>query len=198
MEFAGRTLVIAAMILVAMAVESRAATIKGRIVSDRINNFENFVVFIKQADPKFFTAPQDPVINLQEGIRIIPMIQPVVRGTKVIFVNNDSAVHNLHTFTKNPISFDFSIGPGSRYGPIKFDKEGEVMLLCNMHAQMKGYILVLQNPYFAKVDKKGFFTITNVPPGEYELMTWHDEYISFTRKVVIKNLGETASAQFKY
>lgn len=181
-----------------LAGQSAAATIKGRIFSERIENLENFVVFIKQADSRFFTAPKEPVRSFQRDYHFIPRVLPIVRGTSVVFTSHDSGTHNIHTFKNEPIFFDFSILQDSEYGPIRFNDEGEVMLLCNMHAQMKGFILVLQNPYFSKTGREGSFTIQNVPPGKYELMTWHEEYKSFSQEIVIKSFDEITKAHFRY
>jgi len=178
--------------------EGTAATIKGRIVSERIQNLENFVVFIEQDDSKLFTAPNEPVKSIQRDYRIVPRVLPIVRGTKVIFVSYDPGVHNIHTFADEPIFLDFFLLQNAEYGPVRFDDEGEVMLLCNIHAQMKGFILVLQNPYFAKTGKEGTFIIQGVPPGKYNLTTWHEEYKSFTQKIVIESADEIVTPQFTY
>lgn len=193
-----RKIVTAILLCLIFGGESMSATIKGRIASERIKNLENFVVFIEQADSELFTVPTEPVKSIQKDYRIIPHVLPIVRGTKVIFISYDLGVHNIHTFANDPIFFDFSISQNEEYGPVKFDDEGEVMLLCNMHAQMKGFILVLQNPYFAKTGKDGTFTIEDVPTGKYDLTTWHEEYKSFTQKIVIKRFDEIVTTQFTY
>jgi len=33
--------------------------------------------------------------------------------------------------------------------------------------------LAVTNPYFAKTDEQGRFTMTDVPPGTYKLVVWH-------------------------
>jgi hypothetical protein len=38
---------------------------------------------------------------------------------------------------------------------------------------MEGFIVVLQNPFFAVTDKDGHYEIQNVPPGTYQLAAWH-------------------------
>ena len=50
---------------------------------------------------------------------------------------------------------------------------------------MPGFILSLDNPYFTVTDRKGNFTIENVPPGTYTLKTWHEGYKSVSHEVTV-------------
>ena len=48
-------------------------------------------------------------------------------------------------------------------------------MLCNLHLEMNGYILVVPTPYFALTGNDGTFTIKDVPPGTYTLKTWSED-----------------------
>ena len=54
-----------------------------------------------------------------------------------------------------------------------------------------GYIVLLNNPYFALTNRSGQFIIENVPPGRYTLKTWHEKFKPVTNEVVVKT-GETS------
>jgi len=178
--------------------QGHAADIRGRLVSSRIDSFENFVVYIKHADPKTFKAPAEPVRSVREGMRIIPRVLPVVARSKVTFVNRDRELHNIHTVLGAPAYFNFGVPPDSEYGPVRLPRQGEVMLLCDIHPQIQGYILVLQNPYFSAVDREGRFTIIKVPAGRYELWTWSEEYKSLSLPVTVGESGGAVEVEFKY
>jgi hypothetical protein len=72
------------------------------------------------------------------------------------------------------------------------------MLLCDIHQELRGFILVLQNPFFSSVDKKGNFTIKKVPKGEFEIETWHNEFISKKQRLIIKDNEKRKLVQFTY
>jgi hypothetical protein len=47
------------------------------------------------------------------------------------------------------------------------------VMQCGFHAYMESWGVAVSNPYFAKTDEQGRFTITDVPPGTYKLVIWH-------------------------
>ncbi len=110
-----------------------------------------------------------------------PYVLPVVKGTTVEFINSDELQHNVFGVGAD----EFNLGNWTK-GIARehtFNKLGEVAILCNVHPEMEAYILVLQNPYFAKPDSSGKFRIEDVPPGEYVVKAW---YHGKTKKQTIK------------
>jgi hypothetical protein len=47
------------------------------------------------------------------------------------------------------------------------------VMQCGFHAYMESWGVAVTNPYFAKTDEQGRFTLTDVPPGTYKLVVWH-------------------------
>lgn len=47
------------------------------------------------------------------------------------------------------------------------------VMQCGFHAYMESWGVAVTNPYYAKTDEAGRFTITDVPPGTYKLIVWH-------------------------
>ena len=75
---------------------------------------------------------------------------------------------------------------------------GHVVLLCNIHAEMEGHIVVLQNPFFAVTGKDGLYEIKDVPPGQYTVTTWYPQpkkLKSKSAKVTVA-AGKTAKLDF--
>jgi hypothetical protein len=53
---------------------------------------------------------------------------------------------------------------------------------------MRAYVVVLETPYFAVTDRRGFFQIREIPAGTYEVRWWSETCGSGTAGTV--TLGE--------
>jgi hypothetical protein len=54
-------------------------------------------------------------------------------------------------------------------------RNGVVDLKCNAgHVWMNAEMLVVKHPYYVVTDEHGFFKLTDVPAGEYEIEAWHE------------------------
>ena len=53
-------------------------------------------------------------------------------------------------------------------------KSGLVRVECDAHGWMLGWVYVADNPYYAVTATDGTFTLANVPPGSYTLVTWQE------------------------
>lgn len=150
----------------------RGGAITGRISATGLRDASGTVVYIASA-PGPFTPHTTPTMD-QTGIRFEPHVLPIVVGTTVNFLNSDDVQHNVFTPSAAGDLFNLGTWPKGTSKPHTFSKMGKVELLCNVHHEMHGYILVLQNPFFAVADKNGTFRIDDVPPGTYSLKVWHE------------------------
>lgn len=135
------------------------------------------VVYVDTVAGKTFPAPKDhPVIN-QKGLMFSPHIVVVQQGTTVDFLNSDTVAHNVFwpsiggdkKLTKN-----LGTWPKGEKRSFTVDKSGVVPLLCNVHPDMMGYLIVSPTPYFAETDDSGNYKIKDVPDGSYKLVVWHE------------------------
>jgi hypothetical protein len=118
---------------------------------------------------------------LQKEKRFVPHVLAVPVGSLVNFKNEDEIFHNV--FSLNP-KFDTGLSKAGVATPVKFDKPGVVELLCNIHATMIGYLVVVDSPWYAVADGSGAFSIKNVPPGEYDAQVWHENAAAPVKKKV--------------
>ncbi len=132
------------------------------------------VVYIQQAAGTF-TPPGKPVEMDQKQMQFIPHVLPVVAGTTVKFLNSDPTPHNV--FSPDSEKYNLGTWPQGQSKDYAFTKCAKppcvYTQLCRVHPEMEGYVVVLQNSYFAVTDKTGHYQIEGVPPGSYTVAVWH-------------------------
>jgi len=159
--------------LMALALAASAGSISGKVsgVSGKS------VVYVDTIAGKTFPAPtQHPVMD-QKGLLFAPHILVVEIGTTVDFLNSDNVAHNVFwTAVGSDKKAGHNLGtwPKGEKRSFTFDKAGVVPLLCNVHPEMAGYLIVSPTPYFAETDDSGNYKIKDVPDGSYTLTVWHE------------------------
>ncbi len=150
-----------------------AGDVKGTVKVLGGKGLENVVVYIERVEGKTFSPPAKPVILDQVRMTFVPHILPILAGTTIDFPNSDSTRHNVFSPSKL-MKFNLGTYPAGVTKKLVFDKPGVITILCNVHPEMSGFILVLQNPYYAMPDRRGVYTISEVPPGKHRLIAWHE------------------------
>jgi plastocyanin len=176
--------------LLAAGSTAYAGSITGTVTVPGMSDKANAVVYIEKIDGKTFPPPQQPAVLDQRGKEFIPRILPVLVGTKVDFLNSDSFAHNVFTPDGCADSFDLGTWPAGDTRSFTFKKPCEVVILCNVHAEMMAFVLAVETPYFAVTDADGTYTIPDVPDGEYSVSVWHERFNKKTNRSITVN-GET-------
>jgi hypothetical protein len=146
-------------------------SIVGTVKAMGISSNADAVVYIEQASGTFTPG----VGNMdQKSMQFIPHVLPVLIGTTVKFLNSDPTPHNV--FSPDG-KFNLGTWPQGQTKDYVFDKCAKFpcayTLLCRVHPEMEGFIVVLQNPFFAVSGKDGHYAIENVPAGKYSVGIWH-------------------------
>jgi plastocyanin len=140
--------------------------VHGKLVPDA-------VVVATPSDPKMaqhYKAPTDAIDQVDK--QFVPFVKPVFVGSMVRFPNSDHIRHQVYSFSPAK-KFELPLYGGTNAPPVVFDKPGVVVLGCNIHDWMVGYIYVSETPFFAKTAAAGTATIGEMPPGEYAVRVWH-------------------------
>lgn len=170
--------VFAAGLVLALAGASRANDIKGKVSVQGIKSAENIAVYVDVIPDKKFDAPKEHVVIDQRKMAFLPHVVAVLQGTTVEFLNSDPVGHNVYwpSISGNKkLSHNLGTWPKGEKKPFQFNDLGVASLLCNVHPEMSGYVVVVPTPYFAVTDKDGNFEIKNVPAGKYTLKTWSED-----------------------
>jgi plastocyanin len=112
------------------------------------------------------------VIMDQRQKQFVPNVLVVQTGTGIDFPNSDQIEHQVYSFSPAK-TFQLSLYAGHKYPPIVFDHAGLVVIGCNIHDQMIGYIYVTDSPWFARSDDAGQWSLHDLPAGSYRLTAWH-------------------------
>ncbi len=166
-------------------------------VSGKVSGVSGKSVVYLDAPGKTFPAPtQRPVMD-QKGLMFQPHIMAVQQGTTVEFLNSDSVQHNVFWPSvggDKKQTHNLGTWPKGEKRSFKFDKAGAVPLLCNVHPEMAGYIVVSPSPFFAETDESGNYKIENVPDGSYTATAWHEGAKTQNKPVTVS--GSEAKADF--
>jgi plastocyanin len=167
------TMMMVMAVIAMMSLAASAGTISGKVSGVSGES----VVYVDAIAGKTFPAPTaKPVID-QKGLVFQPHIVVVEQGTTVEFLNSDKVAHNVFWPSvggNKKLTHNLGTWPQGEKRPFKFDNAGAVPLLCNVHPEMAGYVVVSPTPYFALTDKSGEYKIENVPDGSYTVTAWHE------------------------
>ena len=170
--------------------------ITGTVKCKRVRYPENVVVYIENIGDNKFPAPEEHGVVDQFNLTFVPHVIAIQLGTTIDFPNSDSVRHNVLSPPDCPIQFNLGTYDVGVVKHVTFDKPGEIPLLCNVHAEMSAFVIVLENPYFSITGKDGVFKIENVPAGTYKLSAWHERLKTITKDVTIE-AGKTANVDFQ-
>jgi len=177
-------------VIVALSLAASAGSISGKVSGVSGES----VVYVDTIAGKTFPAPTEHLVIDQKGLLFQPHINIVLVGTTVDFLNSDKVAHNvfwpsLMQGSKKLPGKNLGTWPTGEKRPYKFDQPGVAALLCNVHPEMAGYVVVVPTPYYAKTDKSGDYKIENVPDGQYNVVAWHEGAKNSTKAVAVS--GDT-------
>jgi plastocyanin len=187
---------IAVGLMFAFTLASRANEIKGKVSVQGIKSAENIAVYVDVIPDKKFDAPKESVVVDQRKMAFIPHVIVVQQGATVEFLNSDPVGHNVYwpSISGNKkLAHNLGTWPKGEKKPFQFNDIGVASLLCNVHPEMSGYVVVSPTPYFAVTDKDGNFEIKNIAAGKYTLRTWSEDGKPTTQAVDVS--GATASVE---
>ena len=110
----------------------------------------------------------------QRSQQFAPTVLAVRNGTAVAFPNSDDIRHHVYSFSLAK-RFELRLYQGTPSEPVTFDKPGVVVLGCNIHDWMLGYIYVTDDPWFAVTDEKGRLSLEQLPAGPFTATLWHPQ-----------------------
>ena len=192
--------VIGAMGVLLLASAGYAGDIKGKVTAQGMKSPENIAVYVDTIPGKEFPAPAQSVLMDQKNLKFAPHVVVVLKGSTVDFLNSDPVGHNVYWPSvggNKKLAHNLGTWPQGQKKSFQFNDPGVAALLCNVHPEMSGYVVVAPTPYFAVTDKDGNFDIKDVPPGHYNLVAWSEEGKPTTQAVDVAAGGATVDLTVK-
>jgi hypothetical protein len=110
----------------------------------------------------------------------------------VRFPNHDNVRHDVYSFSAAR-KFELPLYAGTAAAPVVFDKTGVVILGCNIHDWMVGYVYVTDTPHYGKTAKEGAVVLKDLPAGDYDVRVWQPRMNgpddATVRRITIRSAG---------
>lgn len=167
---------------------AQAGEVKGKVSAPGLKSAENIAVYIDAIASKKFNSPVEHATVDQRNQIFTPHTVVILRGTTVDFLNSDHVAHNVYwpsVSSNKALRHSLTIVSPGQKKSFQFDNLGTAQILCNLHIEMLGYVVVVPTPYFALTGNDGTFTIKDVPPGTYTLKTWSEDGKPTTQAVTL-------------
>lgn len=195
-SYAASTLVAGALMLANhVATGAAGGTITGTVKVTGAASSADTVVYIQNAPAA--ATPSKPVTVDQAKMQFTPHVTAIQAGGTVRFLNSDPTAHNV--FSPDNEKFNLGTWPQGQSKEYTFNKCTKppcvYTLLCRVHPEMEGYVVVLSNQYFAVSGKDGRYTIDDVPAGTYTLAVWHQKGKAQPKPVKVE-AGKTETVDF--
>lgn len=168
---------------------------KEELLVDKDGGLANVVVYIDRIEAGKPAAPGAATLD-NASCRYEPHVVALLVGSALDVVNSDPILHNTHA--KGPVgnSFNVALPNQGQVVPQKMRQPGLMQVGCDIHAWMSAWIAVFSHPYFAVTDRKGRYSLADVPPGEWTLVWWHEKLGRKTSTVKVDAAGVTADMAF--
>ncbi|MFI5311716.1 MAG: carboxypeptidase regulatory-like domain-containing protein [Gemmatimonadales bacterium] len=172
-----------------MTVRAQGGAIHGTITVPNAG-ITNVVVYLvpENAPGAPAVAPLTATMD-QRDLSFVPRVVAVTPGSKIVFSNSDRVMHNVFHPWQRSDGFDLGLWAPGESRDFTFAKEGAYVILCQVHPEMVGYIVVVASPYRAVSDDSGRFSIEGVAAGSYRLRTWHRRLEAHEERVTVPEGG---------
>lgn len=170
---------------------SKYPTLETVIVSD--GGLENVIVYVNSGLPAgaTFATPAAAIEINQENCHYIPHAFTMMTNQTLKVKNSDGTLHNIHVWSeKNPV-FNTAQPRKDMVSETKFAAEETIPIRCDVHRWMSAFVGIFSHP-FHTVSKQGGTFELKLPPGNYEIVAWHEKFgKKSTTMVEVKDSAKT-------
>jgi plastocyanin len=139
-------------------------------------------------------APKQPGVGMMATIDVHhkefkPFISVIATGGMATFRNRDSNLTH-HVFSPDIPNWDTGyLKKDETTATRQFDAPGVYALLCNIHPEMIGYLLVVPSTSFGVVRPDGHYGVAIATTGTYKATLWAPRTQTLSKSVTIAATG---------
>lgn len=134
--------------------------------------------------------PKQDLLLDNKNCQFHPLVGVAYKGSQFVIHNSDPIFHNtsLGLIMKGKRSTVYNLALPTQNTTIKkpVRRTGMNSVKCDSHKWMRAYVYAAKNPYVAVTDANGKFDITDILPGKYEVMVWHEGFGEVVKTVEVK------------
>ena len=121
-----------------------------------------------------------------------PVVQ-VIRPGKLDVMNSDAVLHTTHGYYGGRNAFNVAMPEKDMKISKPVLQPGYIRVQCDTHNWMHAHVHVADSPYYVVTGADGKFSIADVPPGTYTLVTWQ-HHVGATETQITVKAGEAVVA----
>jgi len=148
------------------------------LVDSSTKGVKNVLVFLTKptsvSDEAKKAAAAASVVFDQTKCVFEPHVLAVTVNTPILLKSSDPVNHNINAKLKaGAFNKLLAARAEEKFTPIGAERlPAEVT--CDIHPWMRAWWMVLDHPYFAVTDEKGYFEIKNAPAGTQKVVVWQE------------------------
>ena len=172
--------------------ESRKSVNLERLVLGPDGGVANTIVFLKNiSSGKKMNISEARRSLDQKHCRYEPHILLVPQTAELQMKSSDHVLHTVHM--DGAATFNLPFPFTERVITRNMNTPGLVNLRCNGgHVWMNAEVMVVPHPYYAVTDQNGRFELADIPPGNYEVVAWHEGWHVLGRENAIDVFSQKA------
>ncbi|MBV8775288.1 MAG: hypothetical protein JO166_23590 [Deltaproteobacteria bacterium] len=167
------------------------------LAMERDHDVANAVITLVDTAAREQLKPEAGVRFDQKGCRYIPHVAVFPAGSRVLIINSDGILHNIHTESAiNPV-IDLAQPGFKKQIRVMIAKPEIIKVTCDAHNWMQGWWYVTNTPYYATTGTDGRYVIRGVRPGTYTARVWQERLGTHSQQVVVR-AGAVIGADFTF
>lgn len=157
------------LIILSFAFSANAETLEFQVVNQNGEALENSVIERVVAETQSAATDEIAIVD-QVDKSFVPQHRIIQAGQQVDFPNSDNIRHHVYSFSKAK-TFELKLYADRPETPVPFERHGVVVLGCNIHDSMVGYIYVAASPRAELTNKQGRATLAL--NTDDQILVWH-------------------------